>query len=104
MPMSTPARDQSGKGDVFARAAERLSAARPLRNRSLQRAEADLNSNRSDRAAQALQEYLAKRPTDPDALYLMARAQLRLGRPGEALALLRRCLDIAPDFTVARFN
>ncbi|MFL6689622.1 MAG: tetratricopeptide repeat-containing sulfotransferase family protein [Alphaproteobacteria bacterium] len=102
--MSTPALERSRKTDVFAVAAELLSMLRPVRSRQLQQAESDLDNNRADRAEESLREHLAKRANDPDALYLMARAQLRLGRPGAALALLRRCLDLAPDFAVARFN
>jgi tetratricopeptide (TPR) repeat protein len=96
--------DRSAGVDVFAQAAARLGAHRPLKARQLQEIETRIESRDLAGATEALTDYLITRRNDPDALYLMARAQLRLGHPGEARALLRRCLDVAPDFKVARFN
>ena len=90
--------------DSFALAVEWLSAQRPLRNRHLQQIASHIASNHIDLAERELAEHLARHPDDPDAISLMARTQLRLGRRGESAALLARCLELAPDFAAARFN
>ena len=81
-----------------------MSAQRPLRNRRLLQIASNLDSNRIEFALKELSEYLARRPDDADAISLMARTQLRLGRRGAAAALLARCLELAPDFDAARYN
>ncbi|MGD0190410.1 MAG: sulfotransferase [Rhizomicrobium sp.] len=61
---------------------------------------------RTDNVALAdkeLTEYLERNPADTDALNLMAQVQMRLGRLHGAARLLARCLELAPDFTAARF-
>ncbi len=95
---------KSAGPDSFALAVNRLSAQRPLRIRRLQQIASNLDSNRIELAEKELSEYLAKRPGDADAISLMARTQLRLGRRGAAAALLARCLERAPDFGAARYN
>jgi tetratricopeptide (TPR) repeat protein len=98
-----PPEEWSGP-DSFALAIARLSAGRPLRNRQLQQASVHIDNGRIALAEKELGAYLARREGDPDALFLMARAQLRLGRRREAAALLETCLERAPDFAAARFN
>jgi tetratricopeptide (TPR) repeat protein len=90
--------------DAFVATVDRLGAERPLRSRKLQEIAACIANNRLEVAERELGEYLARRPDDADALSLMARTQLRLGRRGAAASLLERCLELAPDFTAARFN
>lgn len=95
---------QAPPTDSYTRAAVALDAQRPLRSRTLQQVASRLADDPAQRAMRELREYLAERPDDADALNLMARAQIRLGRRDEALPLLARCLEIAPDFALARFN
>jgi tetratricopeptide (TPR) repeat protein len=102
-PPGSPPRSAAAP-DAFAQAAARLGAQRPLRNARLQQIAAQVQNNQDALAEAALREHLLRQPDDADAVYLMARVALRLGRTGEAMALLQRCLDLAPDFANARFN
>jgi tetratricopeptide (TPR) repeat protein len=87
-------------GDSYARAAAALDAQRPVRGRALKEI-AKLIAD--GQAEQALRELDTHRD-DADALNLKARALVRLGRREEALPLLARCLSLAPDFKLARYN
>ena len=49
-------------------------------------------------------EYLKRRPHDVDAIRLLAEVGITLGVLDESIALLERCLELAPDFHVARAN
>ena len=49
-------------------------------------------------------EYLKRRPHDVDAIRLLAEVGISIGSVGEALLLLERCLELAPEFHVARAN
>ena len=49
-------------------------------------------------------EYLKRRPHDVDAIRLLADIGISLGLLDEAIILLERCLELAPDFHVARSN
>lgn len=98
------AQSHNAARDSFSAAAGRLSAQRPLKNRRLHEIDANISQGRLDLAEKELKTYLAKRPNDPDAISLMARTQLRLGRRREAASLLEQCLKLAPDFAAARFN
>ena len=89
---------------AFARAAAELDARRPVRGRALREIVSILAEGDTERAARELDAYLAAHPGDADAMSLMARAQVRRGRREEALVLLARCLALAPDFALARFN
>jgi len=90
--------------DNYALAAAALDAQRPVRGRALQQIAQLLAGGDVESAARELGEHLADRPGDADAINLMARAQIRLGRREDALPLLARCLELAPDFALARFN
>ena len=50
-----------------------------------------------------LRAAIARRPTDPLALWMLGDLASRAGRNPEAEALLSRCLDLAPGFTDARY-
>src|SRR6185312_5379391 len=89
---------------TFERAIADLEVQRPLRNQRLKQIAADLADNRLQAAEAELTEHLAKRPDDADAINIMARTQVRLGRRRQAASLLARCLELAPDFDLARFN
>lgn len=61
--------------------------------------EGDLNA-----AEQALRQRLHARPTDVAAIRMMAELASRLGRYPDAEKLLRRALELAPEFHAARSN
>jgi tetratricopeptide (TPR) repeat protein len=90
--------------DAFARAAAELDARRPVRGKALRQIVSILAQGHTERAAAELDAHLAAHRDDAEAMSLMARAQVRLGRREEALILLARCLALAPDFALARFN
>ena len=49
-------------------------------------------------------EYLKRRPHDVDAIRLLAEIGITLGMLDEAILLLERCLELAPNFTIAQAN
>ena len=51
-----------------------------------------------------LREYLHRWPTDVNAIRLLADIALQLEAFDDAVALLRRCVELAPDYTQARNN
>jgi len=56
-------------------------------------------------AAEAiLRPYLMRRPTDVKAIRMMAELAARVGRLVDAENLLRRAIELAPNFTAARSN
>jgi tetratricopeptide (TPR) repeat protein len=99
-----PSPPLSSAPQTFAQAAARLRAQRPLRDRRLQQISTDLRGGRLQCAETALTEFLLRSPDDPDALMLMSRAASRSGAPIKAQQLLNRCIELAPDFLVARFE
>jgi tetratricopeptide (TPR) repeat protein len=103
-PAASPSRPGAGGPDAYALAGMRLEAQRPLRDPVLKQADVDLDHQRTEAARSALQAHLAQHPDDPDTLHLLARAALREGRRLDALALLDRCLQAAPEFAMARYN
>jgi len=90
--------------DAFGIAAARLRAQRPLRDPRLQKIASNLRSGRFELAGMELTGHLDRYPDDADATCLKARAIHRLGRPRTAAALYVRCLELAPDFSAARFQ
>ncbi|HEX3943193.1 MAG TPA: sulfotransferase, partial [Rhizomicrobium sp.] len=48
--------------------------------------------------------YLNTHPADPDALYLLAEAEMRQGQSGAAERMLAECVRAAPDFAAARMS
>ena len=55
-------------------------------------------------AEHLLRDHLRAHPTDVAAMRLLAETGTRLGRYGDAEALLTRCLELAPGFSGARYN
>jgi tetratricopeptide (TPR) repeat protein len=101
---TAPARSQPAAPDAFAQAAALIQAQRPLRNRRLQEISADLRKGAVENAEKALRVFLARTPDYPDAIMLMAQAVWRRGQLTEALKLLARALELAPDFAAARLS
>ncbi|MEO5577821.1 MAG: sulfotransferase [Sphingomicrobium sp.] len=63
-----------------------------------------LATNDLPTAESLLRPYLKRRPTDVAAIRMMAELAARIGRLVDSENLLRRALDLAPDFTAARAN
>ncbi|HEX4160300.1 MAG TPA: sulfotransferase [Rhizomicrobium sp.] len=101
---SSPSATEAGapETDTFELAIEQLGRKRPLRSPRLRQIVADMREGRVEGAEQELTALLAKNPRDADALFLKSRALYRMHRCEEAVKLVERCLDIAPDFTAAR--
>src|ERR1044072_3775819 len=96
--------DPSQASDPFGAGLEPLGLQPPPGNAQIQQIETVLEEGRLDAADRQLKEYLANRPDDTRVLWLMARLRLRQGCRSESAALLVRCLELAPDFALARFN
>jgi predicted Zn-dependent protease len=63
-----------------------------------------LAENRIPDAEGRLREHLKRHPTDVVAIRMLAEVAARIGRTQDAETLLRRCVDLAPGFTMARQN
>ena len=74
------------------------------RDPELLRAGMALADNDLPTAESLLRPYLKRRPTDVAAIRMMAELAARIGRLADSENLLRRALDLAPDFTAARAN
>lgn len=82
--------------------ADRLNAA--TRDPVLLRAALALRQNRLDVAEPLLKGHLKNDPFDVAAIRMLAELAARIGRGQDAETLLRRALDLAPDFGAARVN
>lgn len=71
---------------------------------SLQPASLALRANDFLKAEQVLNAFLSRYPNDVVALKLLSEAQARSGRADLAEKTLRRCLEIAPAFALARHS
>ncbi len=80
----------------------RIAAA--TRNPALLQAGKALVENDLPAAEAMLRPYLKRRPTDVAAIRMMAELAARVGRVVDSENLLRRALELAPHFTVARAN
>jgi tetratricopeptide (TPR) repeat protein len=63
-----------------------------------------LAENRIPDAELQLREHLKRHPTDVLAIRMLAEVAARIGRTHDAETLLRRCVDLAPGFRIARQN
>ena len=63
-----------------------------------------LNENRLDVAERILKPHLKEDPFDVAAIRMLAELAARIGRWRDSEALLRRAIEIAPNFTPARAN
>ena len=63
-----------------------------------------LQTNRLDVAEALCREYLQRHPTDVSAIRLLADLGTRVGQHRDAQRLLERCLELAPDFHLARYD
>jgi len=67
-------------------------------------AEAALLRQQYETAERILRDLLQAHPTDAGALKLLADVSIKAGRWNESEPLLRRCLELEPGFTAARFR
>jgi len=63
-----------------------------------------LAENRIPDAEAMLREHLKRHPTDVLAIRMLAEVAARIGRTHDAETLLRRCVELAPGFRMARQN
>ena len=63
-----------------------------------------LAENRIPEAEAQLREHLRRHPTDVLAIRMLAEVAARIGRTHDAETLLRRCVELAPGFRMARQN
>ena len=93
--------DTAVEPDAFERAAQALrpSTAHPR----LREAASAFESGRAKAAVAAVREFLNERPDDLNALQLLAEIAARQGRYRDADAVLKRCLDLAPESAAARY-
>ena len=63
-----------------------------------------LSENRIPEAEFQLREHLKRHPTDVLAIRMLAEVAARIGRTHDAENLLRRCVELAPGFRIARQN
>jgi tetratricopeptide (TPR) repeat protein len=63
-----------------------------------------LLENRIPDAEEVLREHLKRHPTDVVAIRMLAEVAARIGRTIDAETLLKRCVDLAPGFRMARQN
>jgi tetratricopeptide (TPR) repeat protein len=90
--------------DAFAAGSARLQVERRIRSPVLRRLASTIGNMPPQVTEHELREYLSAQPEDPDALWLLAQALRRAKRLREAAGLLEHCLQLAPDFTLARYN
>jgi tetratricopeptide (TPR) repeat protein len=70
----------------------------------LQKAVTALRNGRPDITEDILLEFLEVHPEHVNALKMMAEAAIAQDRNEDASALLERCLELAPDFSAARYR
>ena len=91
--------DDAGAADAFRRA---LGTSKP--DPALQKALDLFAAGRVGIAEGICREYLRQRPMDVNAIRLLAEIGIKLGVIDEAIKLLERCLELTPEFHVARSN
>ena len=91
--------DDAGAADAFRRA---LGASKldPV----LQKALDLFNAGRVGVAEGICREYLRQRPMDVDAIRLLGDIGIKLGVVDEAILLFERCLELSPEYHIARSN
>ncbi|WP_323845927.1 sulfotransferase [Microbulbifer magnicolonia] len=94
------AQDNKTEGEAALGQFAALSARDPQLRRALQA----LQQGQLALAEQLCRDYLKRRPADVTAIRLLAELGLKLGRYADAEKLLSRCLELAPDFLLARYN
>lgn len=76
----------------------------PAGDEQLREAAEHLQEKRLPQAEQLLRSALKDNPGDPNALRMLAEIGMQVGQIDDAIHLLERCLEIAPEFALARQN
>jgi tetratricopeptide (TPR) repeat protein len=63
-----------------------------------------MRAGKIGQAERSVREYLKSHPADVNAIRLLADIGMKLSRYDDARNLLARCLELAPDFHLARYN
>jgi len=92
-----------GNAEAAAEAASRFALAQSTDPRLVEATELFRKGNTAA-AERACRAYLHDQPADASAIRLLADIGTRLGMLNDAENLLARCLELAPDFTLARLN
>jgi tetratricopeptide (TPR) repeat protein len=90
--------------DDFESAVEALRPGRSLHHPRLREAATFFEAKRFRLATKSLREFLKAHPRDASALLLMAEIAAGQRRNADAETLLSQCLELAPDFTAARYS
>ncbi|HSC19151.1 MAG TPA: sulfotransferase, partial [Rhizomicrobium sp.] len=92
--------------DPFEAALRRLRSERPLQNSRLRKlaSRAGKHPQADAQVEQELRQHTSEHPDDAQGFWLLAQVVGRLGRPREAAALMARCLELEPGYTLARWN
>lgn len=104
MSPSPPDAAECAGPDDFERAAEALRPGRLLPHPRLREAAVFFDEKRFGLATQSLREFLKEHPRDASALLIMAEIAAGQGQNAHAETLLAQCLELAPDFTAARYR
>jgi tetratricopeptide (TPR) repeat protein len=91
--------DASGSRDAYRRHIQ-LSAGDP----ELVKAADALFAGKLGVAETLCREFLKRQPTNVSAIRMLAEVGIKIGRLDDAEKLLTRCLELAPDFHLARHN
>ena len=91
-------------GDEEAAAAAFNQALAASSHPEMVQAAALLAAGKVAQAERQCRDFLIANPTDVNAIRLLAQIGIRLGVYDEAELLLERCLELAPDFRIARLN
>jgi tetratricopeptide (TPR) repeat protein len=103
--MAPQVRTNSESFDPVVEEARRaLLATYSIRDRRLQEALNAIIGNNPGLASRLVFKALAKRPRDPDALHLKAELALRAKRQKEAAEGWHKCVELAPENRLFRFN
>jgi predicted Zn-dependent protease len=96
-------RAELGDNDGARRAAERLQSAHPTASELVQATDL-LQRGKLGEAEHVLRRYVHDHPTDVSGIRLLADLGNRLGVADDARKLLERCLELAPDYHMARHD
>lgn len=90
--------------NIFAQFGDRLRATGVPRDPRVQEARNALAENKLKLAGRLVSKILARHPRDAAALNVKAELAQRAGRPAEAEKLFAKCVELAPDCALFRYN
>jgi len=90
--------------DAAARSAFNHHLASSNANPIIQRIISHIDNNEIGKAERLCRDFLLANPTDVTVIRLLADIAMQLKQYDDAAVLLERCIELAPDFELARFN